>query len=112
MGVFPSFVAYVVGCRGLCQAVERHSPNERQDNYTSFGLQYQLPDLSGHDTIRVGPKAKTLELFLVSLYQINHLRMETMSDSNLNQFTTASEACPAKRLALGHYPSVYANFID
>ena len=39
--VFPSFVAYVVGCRGLYQAVERHSPTERQDNCTIFGLQYQ-----------------------------------------------------------------------
>ncbi len=32
--VFPSFVAYVVGCRGLYRAVERHSPTERQPNYT------------------------------------------------------------------------------
>ena len=65
--VFPSFVVYVVGCRGLYQAVERHSPTDRQDNYTHFSLQYQLPDLSRHDTTRGGPKAKALGLLLVSL---------------------------------------------
>ncbi len=68
--VFSSLVAYVVVCRGLYQAVGRHSPTERQDNYTSFGLQYQHPGLSGHDTIRVGTKTKALGLLLVSLQMI------------------------------------------
>ena len=35
--VFPSIVAYIVGCRGFYQVVE--SPTERQHNYTRFGLQ-------------------------------------------------------------------------